>query len=277
MSAPGWYPDPSTSGGNFRYWDGTSWTQQITGGPPAPRGTRPWLWFVVAMAVIAALVAVFMFRPGGLGTVPEDTNSARPTGSQWNEVPPTETPTEPQETGGGDIVDCPQDSVDNRSEISPDGRMHGGGLSFESPSGWEKQPVDMPWLYDHNSTIRTITFGWMTNLSVGEVKRSEGFKDPRSTATQLMGCLASSGLYYGFTGRLDLTDEAFTLDGQGGWRIRAEVRVDNQGDIEGDVVDVVVLDLGDPDRLAVFISCSTIGDEKNLAEVDRATESLQVD
>ncbi len=276
MSAPGWYPDPSTSGCGFRYWDGTSWTQQITGASPAPHPKRPWVWFVVAMVVIAGLVAVFVLRPGGLGTIPEDTNSARPTGSQWNEVPPTETPTKPQETGGGDIVDCPRNNADDRSETSSDGRMHGGGLSFEPPPRWEKRPVYMPWLYDHNSTIRTITSGWMSNLSAGEVLRSEGFTDPHSTASQLMGCLASSGLYFGFTGRQDLTDEPFTLDGQGGWRIRAEVHVDNQGDILGDVVDVIVLDLGDPERLAVFISCATIDDEKNLAEVARATESLRV-
>lgn len=284
MSAPGWYPDPSSNGGGVRYWDGRNWTQYTTGPDgtgtaPAPHSKRPWLWFVVAMAVIAALVAVFMLRPGTWTTTPQDTNSAKPTGSQWNEVPSTESPTQPQDTGAGDIVDCPQNSFDSRSKVSSDGRMHGGGLSFEAPGGWswEKRPVFMPWLYDHNSTIKPITGSWMSNLSVGEVLRSEGFTDPHSTAGQLMGCLASSQLYMGFTGREDLVDEAFTLDGQGGWRITANVRVANQGDIEGDVVDVIVLDLGDPNKLGVFISCATIDDEKNLEEVRRATESLRTE
>lgn len=277
VSAPGWYPDPSTRDGGVRYWDGSNWTHHTTGTTPAPQHKRPWLWFVVAMVVIVGLVAIFVIRPDAWTTTPQDTNSAKPTGSQWDEVPPTQTPTQPQETGGGDIIDCPQNSDDSRSEISPDGRMQGGGLSFEAPSGWSKRPVYMPWLYDHNSTIRTIAPGWMSNLSAGEVLRSEGFKDPRGTASQLMGCLASSGLYFGFTGREDLSNESFTLDGQGGWRITSEVRVDNQGDIEGDVVDVIVLDLGDPDHFSVFISCATIDDDKNLAEVARATESLRVD
>ncbi len=276
VSAPGWYPDPSNNGSGLRYWDGGTWTQQTTETAP-PQSRRPWLWFVVAMAVIGVLVAVFVLRPEGFSTVPADTNSARPTGSQWDEVAPSETPSEPDEPDSGDIIDCPQNSFDDRSEVSADGRMHGGGLSFEAPSGWgwAKTPVSMRWLYDHNSTIRSITGTWMSNLSVGEVLRSEGFKDPRGTATQLMGCLASSGLYEGFSGREDLVDESFVLDGHGGWRITANVRVDNQGAIEGDVVDVIVLDLGDPEHLAVYISCATIDDEKNLEEVRRATESLR--
>ena len=212
-----------------------------------------------------------------VSTVTADTNSARPTGSQWDEVAPTETPSEPEEPGSGDIVDCPQNSFDDRSEVSADGRMHGGGLSFEAPStwGWVKAPVSMPWLYDHNSTIRPIADGWMSNLSVGQVLRSEGFKDPRTTAAQLMGCLASSALYQGFSGREDLVDESFVLDGHGGWRITANVRVDNQDPIEGDVVDVIVLDLGDPDHFSVYISCATIDDTKNLEEAARAVESLR--
>lgn len=281
MSVPGWYPDPSSNQGAFRYWDGNAWSQQVTGAQGIPEARPPsnkhsWMWFVVAMVVISGLVALFILRPPGFVTIPEDTNSARPTGSQWNEVPPTAPPSAPDETGG-DVVDCPQNSVDDRSEVSSDGRMHGGGLSITPPRrGWSERAVQMPWLYDHNSTIRTITSGWMSNLSVGEVLRSEGFPDPRTTATQLMGCLASSGLYLGFSGREDLSDAAFTLDGQGGWRITANVLVDNQKDIKGDVVDVIVLDLGDPEKLSVFISCATIDRADNLDEVARVTESLRI-
>lgn len=281
MSAPGWYPDPAGYKGAVRYWDGRTWTHQSTPDTPGTRASgsgRPWGWFILAMVVIAGLVAVFVLRPAGFTVSTGDTNSARPTGSQWNELPVTETPTEPEEPGQGGIIDCPQNSFDARSEVSSDGRMHGGGLSFEPPGGfaWRKFPVFMPWLYDHNSTTKEITFGWQSNLSVGEVLRSEGFSDPRSTAEQLMGCLASSDLYRGFSGREDLVDESFTLDGDGGWRITANVFVDSQGDIKGDVVDVIVLDLGDPDTLAVYISCATIEDEKNLAEVAKAVESLRV-
>ena len=279
MSAPGWYPDPAGNKGAVRYWDGHTWTQHDQAAPTTGSSRRPWGWFILAMVVITALVAVFVLRPQGFTIGAGDPNSAKPTGSQWNELPITETPTEPEEPGEGGIIDCPQNSFDSRSEISSDGRMHGGGLSFQPPAGssWRPEAVFMPWLYDHNSTTKVISYGWQSNVSTGEVLRSEGFADPRSTAEQLMGCLASSGLYRGFTGREDLLDESFTLDGDGGWRITANVFVDTMGNIKGDVVDVIVLDLGDPQKLAVYISCATIEDEKNLAEVAKATESLSVD
>ncbi len=277
VTPPGWYPDPTGKKGVLRYWDGQAWTQQSVDAAAASSG-RPWGWFILAMVVIAGLVAVFVFRPAGSAVSVGDPISSRPTGSQWNELPITETPTPPQDPGAGEFIDCPQNSFDDRSEISSDGRMHGGGLSIEPPGGfnWIQEPVYMPWLYDHNSMTRVIVWGWQSNVSVGEVLRSEGFADPRNTASQLMGCLASSGLYLGFTGREDLVNEAFTLDGNAGWRITSDVYVDSQGDIEGDVVDVIVLDLGDPDTFAVFISCATIDHEENLAEVAEVTESLRV-
>lgn len=287
MSAPGWYPDPSSPRGGFRYWDGAAWTDQTTHGPQvsqAGAGTgapknRLWLWFALAMAVVAALVIVLVIRPTTPWTTPSDTNSARPTGTQWNELEPTETPTPPEDPENGETVDCPQNSTEQNSNIDGDGRIHGGGLSFEAirDRGWDNGSVYIPWLYDHNSQTRTITSGWMTNVSVGYAKKSEGFKAPKSTAEQMMSCLASSDLYRGFEGRQDFRNEAFAIQGHNGWRITANVFVGNQGDIKGDVVDVVVLDIGRDGELAVYISCATIDHEENLRQVERAFETLRVD
>ncbi len=281
MSAPGWYPDPSGQG-QFRYWDGHAWTSQVTGGssaPASPPGSRkPWLWFALAMVVVGVLVVVLVWKPAQLlGTAKEDQNSARPTGSQWNEQEPTNTPTVPEDTGKGQIIDCPQNSLDARSAIDSDGRMRGGGLSFVARKGWRAENVFMPWLYDHNSQIKTIAPGWMSNISVGLVKTSEGFTAPRQAAESLMSCMASSDLYMGFTGREDFRNQQFTLDGRSGWRITADVYVDNQGAIKGDVVDIIVLDTGRTDGFSVFISCATIDNKVNLGEVAEATDSLRVE
>lgn len=281
MSAPGWYPDPSGEG-RYRYWDGHAWTGDVTGGGdhPSPHrgGRKPWLWFALAMVVVGVLVVALVWRPTQLtGAAPEDRNSARPTGSQWNEQEPTNTPTVPQETGKGEIIDCPQNSFDARSTIDRDGRMRGGGLSFVARKDWRPEYVFMPWLYDHNSQIKTIAPGWMSNLSVGEVKTSEGFTGTRQAAESLMSCMASSDLYMGFSGRDDFRNQEYTLDGRTGWRITANVYVDNQGAIKGDVVDIIVLDTGRSDGFSVFISCATIDDRTNLAEVAEATDSLRVE
>ncbi len=277
MSAPGWYPDPASSDGQYRYWDGSAWTNEVYGGGQRTRGTRTWVWFAVGLAVVAVVVAILVMRPGVIpGTaVPEDRNSARPTGSQWNELPPTETPSNPDDPGDGQLVECPSNSDEMRSDVDW-GRISGGGLSFEARD-WDGGYVYIPWLYDHNSQTRSIAPGWMSNISVGVARYDEGFVDPRVTAQQMMDCLASSDLYWGFTGREDLRDEAFQLDGRQGWRITADVFVDNQGDIKGDVVDVVVLDTGRDDGLSVYISCATIDHEENLAEVAEAFESLRVE
>ena len=281
MSAPGWYPDPSGQG-QYRYWDGRAWTSQVTGGaagPASPPGSRkPWLWFALAMVVVGVLVVVLVWKPAQLlGAAPEDQNSARPTGSQWNEQEPTNTPTVPEDTGKGQIIDCPQNSLDARSTIDSDGRMRGGGLSFVARRDWRAENVFMPWLYDHNSQIKTIAPGWMSNISVGLVKTSEGFTGTRQSAESLMSCMASSDLYIGFTGREDFRNQEYTLDGRSGWRITANVYVDNQGAIKGDVVDIIVLDTGRADGFSVFISCATIDDRTNLDEVAAATDSLRVE
>ncbi len=279
VSAPGWYPDPTGNKGAARYWDGHTWVSDSAPSVGATKSGRPWGWFIFAMVVITGLVAVFVLRPEGLGIAGGDPNSAKPTGSQWNELPLTETPTETQDPGEGGVIDCPQNSFDDRSKVSSDGRMHGGGLSFQPPGGrdWKKYPIWMPWLYDHNSMTKSITSHWQSSISVGKVLRSEGFTDPQGTATQLMGCLASSGLYLGFSGREDVINDSFTLDGEEGWRITADVFVENQDDILGDVVDVIVLDLGESGELGVFISTATIDNQQNLNEVSEASRSLRVD
>lgn len=285
MSAPGWYPDPSSPQGGYRYWDGTAWTGQTSSGsagttsPAAAPRKRTWIWFAVGLAVITALVLVLIFRPGsGLTGTPGDTNSSRPTGSQWNELEPTESPTLPEDPGNGETVECPRDSTEQRSQVDGDGRVHGGGLSFEGMSGrWDNGPVWIPWLYDNNSQTRGIAPGWMSNVSVGYAKQSEGFKTPKSAAEQMMACLTSSSLYLGFSGREVLRNEAFAIDGRNGWRVTSNVFVDNQGDIKGDVVDVIILDLGRRDQLSVYISCATIDHQENLGEVQRAFDSLRVD
>ena len=50
-----------------------------------------------------------------------------------------------------------------------------------------------------------------------------------------------------------------------------------QHDIDGDVVDIIVVPTDDKDRFAVYVSCVTIGHDENRAEVDVSLASLRFD
>lgn len=51
---PGWYSQEGLAPGQKRYWDGTAWTDRVTGGRKAPNHT---MWTVIAVLVILAAVA----------------------------------------------------------------------------------------------------------------------------------------------------------------------------------------------------------------------------
>ena len=280
MAKPGWYADPMAPGGR-RYWDGTRWAD--TAATPPPQKRAPWLWLVIALAVIGAIVAALIFLPGTnnpFAPTPEDTRTARPTASQWNELVPSETPSPTAiETGFGAPIDCPNSMETPRSDVRG-GLITGGGLSIVVPPGneWQERPAWIDWMYDYNSVIRPIAADWISNVGVGYIKVSDGFaENPATAAEQFVTCMASSGMFFGFTKREILINEEYVVSGEIGWRLTSKVYVDNrlQYGIEGDVVDIVVVPTEDPDRFAVYVSCATIDNELNLEQVQVSFESLE--
>ena len=111
---------------------------------------------------------------------------------------------------------------------------------------------------------------------VGRLAQADGFKDPRTTASQIMDCFATSDYYQDFVSRTDVTSEPVTIDGRTGWHLRTEIRVDSPGlpGIPGDRMDIVVLDTGEAGTLAIWSGWATIGDGDGEALIDRAMASL---
>ena len=281
MAEPGWYADPTAPQGR-RYWDGQRWMET---GSPTRRGPGAALWLLIALVVIGGVIAAIILFPSGsnpFAATPEDNRSARPTGTQWNELVPTETPSPtPIETGFGQPIECPTTYDSPRSEIR-DGRLHGGGLSIEPPAGsrWEEYPAWIDWLHESNGMSRDIAPGWMSNVNVGYIKISDGFSSVMSTAAeQFVTCMASSGMFLGFERRELLINEDYVVSDRIGWRLTSNIFVGNmqQHDIDGDVVDIIVVPTDDKDRFAVYVSCVTIGHDENRAEVDVSLASLRFD
>ena len=144
---------------------------------------------------------------------------------------------------------------------------------------WRDAEMYLQWVSDFNTQMDTVRPGWVSNIGVGQLNAEDGFLDPQTSARQSMECFASSGYYLNFTERIDLANEATTVSGYPAWWIRAEVRIESADmpEIEGDVVDIIVVDQGDPERMGIFVSSVTIGDERRQRLVDAVIDSLAVE
>ncbi|HLT60471.1 MAG TPA: DUF2510 domain-containing protein [Microlunatus sp.] len=293
MSTPGWYPDPSGTPGRFRYWDGRAWTQQTSGHPSGrPPRRLPVIIGALALVVVIGLVVFFVLRQVGAGAQNfTDKQLPSSTVSGWDDSSPTArpTPTEPTPTAdptpspsgtatARPLTSCPQGDPYARADHPADGRVHGGGLSFPRINGWrdDLQTSGVTWAYDVASQGTTVVPGWATLAVVGEIRRSDGFVELKQAAQSVIQCVASSQWYLTFDSAHDVKSEAATIDGHRAWWIRTDIRVTDR-EVEGDTVDVIVVDIGRPDSFGLFIGGVAIGNTDLLRILDETTRELKVD
>jgi hypothetical protein len=104
--------------------------------------------------------------------------------------------------------------------------------------------------------------GWISSYGVGGLAKANGFDSTQEAAEAVVYCMTHSDLYQGFTGTTDKDAGPVTVDGHDAYSILTEVRVDNPDvSVEGDLVQVVVVDTGDPDSYGLYISGVPLGDD----------------
>ena len=293
MPTPGWYADPAGTPGRFRYWDGRSWSQVTTADPtdppPGPRRRRPGpliaLGAALVVVIIIAVVAVRVVLIGDSNVTDDPLPSSSVSGGDDSSPTPTPTRSDPATPTPSPavstpppLIDCPRGDPDARQPYPADGRIHGGGLSFPEQPGWDPSRLrtGLTWAYDVGAQDKTIEPTWFAMFAVGALSVVDGFEVPAQAAESVMQCTATSEYYVGFTGRADLHSTAVTVAGRPGWSIRAEIRVDSdKTDLPGDVVEVVVVDLGAPEALAMFWGAVPIGDQAMISQLDHVVSQLE--
>jgi hypothetical protein len=285
VTQAGWFPDPGGQRGMYRYWDGSSWTQQLSPDPgkqPGKDGNNlPLIIGAVVIVVVLAVVA-FLTLPRLFGD-PDD--PTRPTGpeptptvSAWDETTkPSPTPTRPTPTRPSPpetSLPCPK-----YTEAVVDGRLYGGGLSvavIDNPR-WGINPVrTIPWAIRATGLEKQITDDWVSEVVLAGVQPRSLTENLESQAKAIAED-ARLRFYRGDDARLSIKASASsTTGGLPSWTMRFEVRVDNRGpNIPGDVVDLIVVQhSGGRSALMTF---ATIGDTETQAQVDGSRNSVRVE
>lgn len=153
-----------------------------------------------------------------------------------------------------DPAECPV--VDERrSSTDRPGLVAGGGLAFPAPDGWASSREVAQALTDEQVVERRFgATALRSTMGVGELPRGEGFMSPDEAAHGLLEChIASSRFPSNNMGVEVLSEGASDVQGRDAWALSVDVKSIRSGSA-GTVIDIVVVDLGEPGRYGAFLS-----------------------
>lgn len=251
MSQPGWYPDPAGTPSQYRYWDGTRWSDTTSATPAGPPPTGPKRSPVpiliaagVLVVVVAVVAAVFLLRPASDTPAdgPVTSDPPAPTGSVWNET------STPDQTAGRP-VDC---DINLRNQLpapqAAGGRLTVGKLSMPVPAGWlgPRHDSRMPYGRDTYGYTKSLPekLGWASSVMIGvaEFKQFPGTEGAAHTMTQ---CVLTSSFYVSVQVKLtSYAAKAVTVSGHRGTQADALIEFSHpQLTTKGSKLRIVVVEI----------------------------------
>ena len=299
MPATGWYPDPDGTPDRYRYWDGTAWSAATTNDPrqrpPIPGAAVPrrprrtgmaLLIGVLALVVIIVVAAILIMRGQAPRPITDQTFPSS-TVSGWDDSSPTPEPTPsatasppatPSPTPSG-LAPCPSGDPNLRAAHPNDDRVYGGNLSFTRAAGFrpEAQEARLTFAYDVVQQVLPVSTdpGWIAQLAVGRLLRSDGYKSARQTAEGLVECTVTGLMYEPYQpSRKDRQSKAITVSGHSGWLIDTDIRVVAPGlAIAGDHAVFIVAQ--DGENWGLFFGAAPIGNPQLNRVLQSTIDSLR--
>lgn len=297
MSAtPGWYPDPGGQPSMFRYWDGQTWSANVSAQPgatpgapptrsasrqpaagsfapqPAPRTGAPqstqrrgraWLIGLIAVALAVIVAIALVVRRADDYIV-----ASGPSGQSSTDV-------------------CPKPQSASPDPQRNDSRVHAGKLSaprlgapwsapiVEDRVAFGKGVLQQYILIEPNTSKSGED--WFAVVMIGDLVAGDGFFSPQDGAAIVVKCVA--GTFYGDSAvtRDDQRNEAIQVDGHDGWIIESQLGFDVPGiKAKSERLIVAIIDTGGG-TAGLFYASIPENAEQHLPMARRSLADLRVE